>query len=96
MSTHPVTPPTANVPTLAHTPQPTVATGVPSHLVPESHRGRKEQWGPTQGWVGNSDNPKPGMGVVEGGGAYSGAHRGSSVSADPCPALQCLNTLGLC
>lgn len=26
---------------------------------PESHRGRKKQWGPTQGWVGNPDNPQP-------------------------------------
>lgn len=96
MSTHLVTPPTANVPTLAHTPQPTAATGVLSHLGPESHRGRKEQWGPTQGWVGNPDNPKPGMGVVERGGGPSGARRGSSINADPCPTLQCLNTPSLC
>lgn len=85
MSTHPVTPPTANVPTLAHTPQPAAATGVPSHLEPESHRGRKEQWSPTQGWVGNPDNPKPGMEVVEGGGGTPGHAEEAALVLTPAP-----------
>lgn len=46
MATQPVTPPTANAPTLAHIPQPTAASRVHSHSELESHGGREKQWGP--------------------------------------------------
>ncbi|KAK2098381.1 hypothetical protein P7K49_023832, partial [Saguinus oedipus] len=88
MATQPVTPPTANAPTLAPTPQPTAASRVHSHSELESRGGREEQWGaPRAEWETQTTPRRWDSGALEerGGGVVPASKLAlSSTTPQPC------------